>query len=308
MNLKEYLEINTEPILSNEKNIFVLLWIERQGYSTISELYKTTNIPINDITEVLHTLYKNGLISIQQDTFRITKQGIELLDLLGYSNLHIENWLASTSFANTEYNLYNDLFELYRKNHLEVYLIIVFIVSNEKKIFKESYRLLESSKENISAKDYRSLLYANIFHEFAFILRIEANSKDLISSYNKIFDYSESCYCYSSEIYHNASIKWQSSKLRSILNSSIRNSFQQIISKYIDTSALKAYLGLDINGDLQLTNQILNNNRLLTKDLFVAKEVTSLAQKLNLSKVQTLFILKSLQAQIEELINNEESS
>lgn len=313
MNLKEYLQVNSEPILNDERNIFILLWLERKGYATENGISKTTNIPIQDINEILQLLYKNGLISIWEDGYRITGQGIDLLDTLGYSDMQIQELLSLTAFTETEYDLYKGLFVTYRKRHLGIYLFFIQTLENERKeLFKES-KLIVRGEVDIGKKEYLTLWIANIFHVLAHIVYTNEES-NLINYYNKIYDFSKINYCFSSEIYHNEYNElWSHSKARDQINHFIIGNFKDRISEYMSklsekqASRLNSYLLLDINRDLKISNQILNQDSEIFNVLFSSKNILELSRKLNLSEIQTKFVLKSMQSKINELLGNAES-
>jgi len=131
VSFKEYLSINSLPLLDNMMNIFILMWLEKSGMTSAAEISETTNIALESVNVILRDLYANGLAAINGDSCRITENGIELLDKFGYSDTHIQNILANTSFKADELCIYNSLFTDYRKNYLYIYLWMLYFYKKE---------------------------------------------------------------------------------------------------------------------------------------------------------------------------------
>lgn len=313
MDLKEYLMSNSEPIFGNEGNVFILLWLEQKGRATTLDIARTTNISVNDITKILNILYKNELVSIFEESYTITKQGIEILDALGYSDIQINNLLAQTEFKDTEYALYKDLFRIFRKNYLDIYLLIVQELAKEQEEFTKEFQIIDTIKNGLCISEYMTLWQVNLFHQMGHIVYTGEQSR-LMSYYNKLYDFSYVNHCFSSERYHyGTSTLWSRSKRRDDINYFIARKLRGTTSNYFlkppgeNILKLKTYSLLDMSTDLELSHQIFNKESMLIHALFSSYSLQDLTQKLNLSEVQTRFVLKSLQCKINDLLIESEN-
>lgn len=313
MGLKDYISINTQPILENKKNIFLLLWLEKKGFATVSDISKSTNISTSEIICILQILYKNELVSVFEDEYKITPQGIQFLDILGYSDMQIHELLSQTSFNGLEYEIYDEMFSLYRKNYLDIYLFMISAMDNLEHSLEEDI-IIELDKFEFTKSEYMTLVYVNLFHQVGHII-YATNETNLFNLYNKLFSYSETTYCFSSEKYHlESSFLWYQARStkRDLFNDIISRRFDTLLSNYFtklsinNESKLYNYLLLDINADLKLSNQIFNDNRLMLNNLFTFNSLHEVAHKLDISVIQSKFILKSLQSKINELMYDDE--
>ena len=59
----------------------------------------------------------------------------------------------------------------------------------------------------------------------------------------------------------------------------------------------------DLNNDLSLTTKVISNNDEILLYIFSSSDINHLAEKMNLTEVQTRFILKSIRSRIDALLS-----
>lgn len=307
MNVKEYLNINSSPLLDDPQNILLLEWLEANAFCTPAEISKYTKISLNKVNDILHILYKNSLVSFRGEKYKITFKGIKILDKLGLSDLQIQNLLSKTNFINDEYFLYKALFKTWRSNFLDFYLIIYNILDQKWNDVLELYSN-SPSLTKISEKDTYTIFVATLMHDFGSILYADETSR-LMTYYTKLYDYSLQNYCFSSEIYHNTSIHWQSNNIKSNFSKLISGylktaSKPRCVSRCQPTSDMQMFNWYDVttlNYDLGLSHKILSNDAFLNS-IFDSENFDDLCSNLQLTPAQTKFLLKSIRSKIENLM------
>lgn len=314
MNVKEYLITNNLPLLDNPKNIFILEWLEANAFCTPLEISINTKIPLKEINDILQTLYKNALVSFNEEKYKITFNGIKILNKLGLSDIQIKKLLSKTVFKTDELALYQSLFETWRADFLDIYLIFFYMLHKECDDIFHSYSNITSYLSEISVKETYTIVLATLLHDFGNILYTDETSK-LMKYYTALYDYSLQNYCLSSEIYHYTSKYWKANTKKSDFSKYISNYFKNKLSRsYINDLESKHqfdnfklynfYNKNTINKDFELSYKILTNNTLLNS-ILTSQNISELSSSLHLTKAQTKFILKSIRSKIDALLPNE---
>lgn len=314
MNIKTYLMTNSSPLLDNPQNILILEWLEGNSFYTLKEISARTNIPLNQVSEIIQILYKNNLVTYIEDKYKITTEGIKLLDKLGLSDLQISTILDQADFQTEEYAIYKSIFHEWRANFLSIYLLFFDAIDNVYNDICNSFsHIIESPKMG------HSLLIASLLHEFSYILYQKENS-NLMKYYNILFDYSFTNYCISSEVYHTNSNFWTTDTNRIVLINNFNNSLNTLWKKsnhkllhfnsFIKNNVLfmPGYHDIkhNINHDFSISHNLITNPELLGK-IFISQNLTELSKEFNWTEYQTIFILKSIRSKIDALLLTEKA-
>lgn len=313
MNIKEYLQTNNSPLFENPKNILILEWLEANAFCTPIEISKNTHILLQEVNEILQILYKNSLISFNEDKYAISSKGIELLNKLGFSDLQITNLLNQTDFKKDEYLIYKSIFETWRSQFLNYYLVMSNIIKNQ----CDNICLPYFSKTEVpKKKSYTSMFIVTLLHELAHVLYTDENSL-LMNYYTALYDYSFLHYCTSSEIYHSESKYWKTDNNKNQFSAYIRNTLRKGFTTaflYLTTPKTEIddknlvlneiYKIYHLNQDFALSHKISANNELLN-NIFICNDIKQLSATLHLTESQTKFILKSIRSKIDILLPSE---
>lgn len=311
MDIKTYLMTNSSPLLDNPQNILVLEWLERNSFYTLKEISARTNIPLNQVSEIIQILYKNNLVTYIEDKYKITTEGIKLLDKLGLSDLQISTILDQTDFQTVEYSIYKSIFHEWRTNFLNVYLLFFYTIDNEyDNICSQFSNIIESPRLS------HSLSITLLVHELAHILYKKENS-NLMTYYTELFDYSFTNYCFSSEVYHTNSKFWTPDTNRKVFINNFSNSLKKIWLKrnhklFNTNSSIKNNIWIisdnhDINHDFSTSHNLITTPELLGK-IFITQNLTELSKEFNWTEEQTIFILKSIRSKIDALLLTEKQT
>ena len=312
MDYKEYLTTNHKPVISEMKNVFVLLWLERAGCASATEIANATNISESTINKILHTLFINELIDISENAYVITEAGINFLDSIGYSDLYISSLLSETEFKEIEYDLYNEILLEYRKENLKLYRFIMHYVRNEKNRSEKEFNMLSVGDTPLSEKEYFTFFLVDLLHEVGHTLyNNNVKNSSLIRVYNKLYEASRLKHLFSSERYHaKATGNWSRIKSRDniYLIISLRNTenYTHYLTENMFCSEIKEiqlYVSYDLNRDLMISHKLFLQDNFFLRNMFSSFNIKELSQKLNLTEVQTKFVLKVLQAKIADLLN-----
>lgn len=313
MNIKEYLQTNNSLLLETPKNILILEWLEANSFCTPIEISNNTHISLQEVNEILQILYKNSLISFNENKYVISSKGIQLLNKLGFSDLQIANLLDQTDFEKEEYSIYKSILETWRSQFLDYYLVMSSIIENEcDNICLPYFSSFKAPKK----KNYTSIFVATLLHELAHILYTNENSL-LMNYYTILYNYSFVNHCFSSEIYHFNSKHWKTDSEKNDFSKYVRDSLRKKWiniflclttpegkpqSKYITLN--ETYNTYHLNQDFALSHKIANSSELLNS-IFACKDLKQLSTMLHLTETQTRFILKSIRSKIDGLIPNE---
>lgn len=302
MNVKEYLMTNSSPLLDNPKNILILEWLEANSFCSPIEISTRINLPIQEINEIIQILYKNNLITFCNNKYKITTNGIKLLDKLGLSDLQITSLMGKTDFQEEEYSIYKSIFHEWRSNFLDIYLFISYTLENEYNDICMSF-----SDFILSPKTGHSILIASLFHNFAQILYTEENS-NLMKYYNDLFEYSFMNHCVSSELYHTTSKYWSPNEKHVQLISNFHNSLNLFCETSIHTFIFpeKYEIG-NINNDFSISYNLITDPKLLSK-IFISQNLDELSKKFNWTEQQTKFFLKSIRSKVDTLLQTGETN
>lgn len=313
MNVKTYLMTNSSPLLDNLQNILILEWLEGNSFCTLNDISTRTNIPLNQVNEIIQILYKNNLIMCSEDKYKITTEGIKLLDKLGFSDLQISTLLNQTEFQPEEYSIYKSIFHEWRNNFTTTYLFIFNTIENEYENICKSLSHVFSSKST-----GKTVLIASLLHKFSRILYTEESS-NLMKYYNKLFEYSFVNHCLSSEIYHSTSKYWSQDKNYILLINHLNDSLNDFCGKTIhtldkfDVAINNNYILLlgnhdinNINHDFSTSYNLLKHPELLSK-IFTSQNIVELSGEFNWSEYQAKFILKCIRSKIDSLLLTEET-
>lgn len=308
MNVKEYLIINNTPLLDDSKNIFILEWLEANAFCTPLEISQSTNISLGEIHETLQVLYKNSLVSFIGERYKINLNGIKLLNKLGLSDLQINKILEQTKFVAGEYNIYKSIFQTWRMNFSDFYLIILQIINDYENVCNLFWDSTTSIEESYS------IFVATLFNEFGNVLYTDETS-ELMNHYTDLYNFSSVNYCYSSEIYRTAICSWDPNSNKIIFSKNISDYLRKKLfnlsftflenKKQIENlNFFNLYNSNDINRDLELSYKISTNNMLLD-NILSSQNIKELRDQINLTESQTKFILKSIRSKIDNLLLNE---
>lgn len=311
MNMKEYLLNNAGPLLKDEKNVFILLWIEGKGIATALDISKATNISLSEVNTVLQKLFKNQLINLFEEGYTITQKGVEILDRLGCSNIQIQNILKRTEFKGVEFELYYNLFSVFRKSHLNLYLFLLYASDKENKKEYEFTISVRASKEWNLSKASFTYFIVSLVYEVGHIV-YSSESSNLINCYRKLYEFSKKEYCYSSEKYHNEFNNTLDTSVRDRINKYYSEISQKMFLKYYlkktgaDIKELKLYLNNNLNEDLELSYEIISKNQNSLKFIFECSSLEEFAKEYGLSTSQANFVVKALQSKLKELMDVED--
>ncbi len=308
MNIKTYLTTNSSPLLDNPKNVLILEWLEGNSFCTLTEISTKTNIPLKEISEILQILYKNNLVICIEDKYKITTDGIKLLDKLGLSDLQISTLLDQTDFQPEECSIYKSIFHEWRSNFTNIYLFFSYTLENEYENIFNSLSHIFSSK-----KSGKTVFMASLLHHFSQILYTEESS-NLMKYYNELFEFSYINHCLSSEIYHSTSKYWNPDKNYMLLINNLNISSNALWQKTIHTlnkfdNTIKNNILIiprnhninNINYDFSTGYDLLKNPELLSK-IFTSKNIVELSKEFNWTEYQAKFILKSIRSKIDALL------
>lgn len=317
MNVKEYVFVNNYPLLDNPKNLFMLEWLETKAFCTPSEISEYTRIPQKEVNDILQTLYKNSLVSFSDERYKITFNGIKMLNSMGLSDLQIKNLLSQTAFKSGELSLYKSLFEIWRTDFLDIYLMFFNILDGAFDDIYQSTSKITSYLSKISTKETYTILVATLLHDMGNILYTNETSK-LMNYYTDLHNYCSVNYCYSSEIYHRKSKHWETNTQKSDFSKYVSKYFKDklfhtysIYANDLETKQqvrflkpTKYYAPNTINRDFDLSCEILSNSSLLNS-ILTSQNLNELSSSLHLTKAQTKFILKNIRAKIDTLLPTE---
>ena len=305
MNVKEYLLINNTPLLNDSKNVFILEWLEANSFCTPFEISQSTNISLSEIHKILQVLYKNSLISLIDEKYKINLNGIKLLNKLGLSDLQINKMLEQTKFVTGEYNIYKSIFRTWRMNFTDFYLIILQIIKD----YDSVYNLFWNS--NSSIEDSYSIFIATLFNKFSNVLYTNETS-ELMNHYIDLYNFSSVNYCYSSEIYHTKICNWDSKSNNIIFSKNISDYLNHKLFNSLENKKqaenfnfLNLNYSNNINHDFELSYKI-STNKILLDNILSSQNIKELKKRLNLTELQTRFILKSIRSKINNLLLSED--
>lgn len=202
MNIRDYLFINSEPLLDDERNIIVLEWLEGQGNSTAKKIATSLNISECDTNKILQTLYKNTFITCEDNKYEIAPWGIDLLDSFGLSDFQINKVLVYTNFLDEEQKIYKEIFKTLRKDFLDIYLVIVTHLRKESNILahykfdaglymnhlSSNNKIDNNASETISYREFSTIFLSCFVYLTSSILYTDEKS-NLISSYMSLINY-----------------------------------------------------------------------------------------------------------------------
>lgn len=314
MSVKEYLVKNSTPFLDNYKNVLMLEVLESNAFSTPNEMAEYTRIPLNEVNEILQILYNNSLVSFNKERYKITNNGINVLNRMGLSDIQIINLLENTQFKAEEYNIYKSLFEVCRKDFLDYYLVFAKVLGKIWQMECEDIikKFCADIDDAAMKKESYSFIIAILIHDFAQILYTDETSK-LMNYYTKLYNYSMNNSCISTKVYHSSKRKKQIDKderdvaverAKEILEKTMYQ--KQVTFENYDTNwnnwiRSKKY---NINNDFKLSNSILHNDDLVNK-IFLNNDIEQLAKALNISKIQTRFVLKNIKSKVDSLLRED---
>lgn len=316
MNTKEYLITNSSPLLDNPKNIFILEWLEANTFCTPLDISKSTKISLTEVNEILQILYKNSLVSFTNEKYKITFNGIKILNKMGLSDLQIKKLLSLTKFKSKELALYQSIFETWRTEFLDTYLFFFYVLDKEYDNTLQAYSNNASCLSEIPNKETYTIFIATMLHDFGSIMYSNETSR-LMAYYTNLYEYSLYNYCFSSEIYHHRSDYWEPDTIRSNFSKYISIHLKNKLHSYTRSkekkfhienfNLSKFYRHNTLNDDFDLYYKILTDNTLLN-NIINSNTLSDLSISLHLSETQTKFVLKSIRTKINTLLLEENTS
>lgn len=159
INFSEY----SDSIMNDELHGVILAWVEKSGQTSEEEISLEIKFDQSVIKNAIIKLFKNRLIDVNKDSFKVSNKGKKIIDTLNVSNEIVKYLYVDYNLNKSEESFLNSSLHFYRNNYYDSYLN----TCNSVKVWS---RIANSSKHQSKNFDFDkehtlTILYYDIFHK-----------------------------------------------------------------------------------------------------------------------------------------------
>ena len=326
MNIKKYLYEDSTNLFDDQKNFFLLMWIEKEGVSNTDELVVKTGLPKETINLTINRLYSNDLIELKDYGYRITKNGIKAINKLELDDILLNELISYVKLRGEEKKLYLELLSDFRNIFIDEYIVYVLCNKDLK------HRLVGIEKHNYE-DEITEFFVINTLYSVAEILHKseEYNSINLLRSYMNLYQYINSNDCYTNRVFIRY-MEERNKKLTRERKKNYENCYENICHKYNrmdllsnkninlikrlnalndDASFYMKYIEDKSNtfnaGDMSCVKNSYKKNLIINMIIGViggSKKISEVSKKFDISEHRAKLMIASIKQKCEELLGS----